>query len=183
MKRNWSIFAILTLVAMFGLAGCGSSDDDNNTTEDTTVEEDNTVETDLAETDLVETDLVETDLVETDLVEDDMVEDDTVVATGACTNDADLGILATDRPNVEAKAQECGLGCLNDTDPVACSVPCITEVYALTDECAACYGATIACTIERCVAECIADPAAEPCTTCQVEKGCIDEFLTCSGLE
>lgn len=99
---------------------------------------------------------------------------------GTCEND-------TDCPKVESgearsSAQQCGLGCLEDDDPETCSVTCIVDDTGITSACAACYAATVKCSVDNCLAECAADPASQACADCQVDSGCRSEFDTCSGL-
>jgi hypothetical protein len=190
---------ILALVAMMSLAvACGSDSggttpDKGGTTTDTPVTtdvpvvEDTPVVTDTpvaTDTPVVTDTTVVTDTpVTTDVpvVEDTPVSTDTVVATGACQNAADLAIIAPDREAISAAAKTCGMGCLGDADPVACSTPCVVEKTGITSACAGCYAAMINCTIKNCVAECVADPNAQVCLDCQETKGCFKGFYECSG--
>ena len=97
----------------------------------------------------------------------------------ACINDADLVILGGDT-NVTGEAQDCGLACLGDADPGACSATCVEDATGLTTDCAGCYAGTVVCSIENCLAQCATDPTSEACATCQAEN-CLDEFYTCTG--
>lgn len=108
---------------------------------------------------------------------------------GACLNDADGAILADESIDASAVAGDCALGtngiedrCLGAEDPLACSTMCVARETGLTEDCATCYGATVDCSIQNCIAECSADPSGDACRTCQVEAGCTTEFYSCTGL-
>lgn len=173
---------ILALVAMMSLiASCGSDSggtttDKGGTTTDTPV---------TADVPVVEDAPVVTDtpiVADVPVVADiPAVEDTPVVPTGACQNAADLAIIAPDRDAISAAAKTCGMGCLGDADPVACSTPCVVDKTGISSACAGCYAAMINCTIKNCVAECVADPNAQVCLDCQETKGCFKGFYDCSG--
>ena len=103
-----------------------------------------------------------------------------VAAADQCTNEADGAIIQAGDPT--GAAQNCGLGCLSNADPGACSMECMKTETGLSDGCSGCYVATIMCTIDKCVAQCAVDPSSDDCGTCQVEAGCISAFYACSGL-
>jgi hypothetical protein len=84
-------------------------------------------------------------------------------------------------------AQTCGLGCLANEDPGACSMTCVVEATGLSQGCSGCFVQTIVCTIDNCVGACAVDPTSEDCGKCQSgdnenEVNCIAEFYACSGL-
>ena len=86
---------------------------------------------------------------------------DTATAEGDfCTNETDLPIVTSEDLDEETEgeqtvtsiAQDCGLGCLGDPDdPRQCSIDCIVEATAISNDCAGCYGDTVACSIENCL--------------------------------
>lgn len=97
-----------------------------------------------------------------------------------CQNSQDCPFVVDGTARVAA--QTCGKEeCLQSEDE-DCAQECITRDLDMSDECATCYGAFVACTIEKCVLDCIADPDATVCSDCQEEQGCRSEFNTCSGL-
>lgn len=174
--RRGMLFLCASLLSL-GIYSCDDGND-NQTVEDTSAPQDNVQPQDTVTPD--------EDLVEQDLAGEDVPEQDTagtdITLTGACTSESDQAVLESDREGVSAKARECGLGCLNAEDKVACSVPCITETYAISDGCAGCYAGVIVCTVERCLTDCIADATSQKCVDCQETQGCMDEFYTCSGM-
>jgi len=99
-----------------------------------------------------------------------------------CVNEADGAILSGGEVDATGAAQTCGLGCLAQEDPGACSMTCVMDETGLSAGCAGCYVGTIVCTIDNCVAECAADPTSDDCGACQVDAGCINDFYACSGL-
>ncbi len=111
--------------------------------------------------------------------------DDTVVATGACQNDADLAqYVAHTDPDVATIAGVCGNACFADPQGMTlaeCSDACIIRDAGLTTGCAACNTASIVCTAEKCMADCMADSSAQICTDCRVAEGCVSDFFACSG--
>ena len=110
-------------------------------------------------------------------VDGECVED--VAPTGACANEADMGVLQGD-PEVGGKIQTCAMGCLGSEDPL-CATDCIVEKTGLSAECSECYNGTFMCSVDNCLAQCVADPASEGCTTCQAEF-CAESFTACSGI-
>lgn len=99
----------------------------------------------------------------------------------ACMNAEDLGILQGGDVDATGEATTCGLGCLGDDDPGACSGACVETATGLSTDCSSCYANTVVCSIQNCLAPCSADPSSEACTTCQVDAGCIDAFDNCTG--
>jgi hypothetical protein len=99
---------------------------------------------------------------------------------GACQNEMDC-------PKVESgeartTAQTCGVGCLQDTDPGACTVQCIVD-GDLSMGCAVCYATLAGCARENCLNECGSNAASAECNQCQIDSGCRAGFDACSGLE
>jgi hypothetical protein len=185
-KFNLLVLASL-LVLGLGFIGCGSDDDGGVDTvqpvADTVVDPADTV-VDPADTVI---DPADTVVDPTDGAVDpvDTVVDpvDTVVDPGgACMSAEDQAIIVADRDGVTAEASTCGLGCMGDTDPVACSTPCVVTATGVTEGCAGCYAGMISCTIVGCIAECMADTQAQGCIDCQVDKGCFQGFYDCSGM-
>ncbi len=161
-----TVFAVLFAVSVVGVVGCG--DDDNDTP-----------------TDVVETgDVAETpeDVAETP----EEVVAEVVEATGACTNEADDALLATEelRDGVTAAATDCGVGCLGeDPDNIgACSVACLVAGTGLSAECSTCYAGMVGCTKDFCLDVCLLEPGSDECAACQTEEGCFEAFYACSGL-
>jgi len=162
--------AMMSLIASCGSDSGGTATDNGGTTADTPVAADVPVVEDAPS--------VADTAVATDVP---VVTDTPVVPTGACQNAADLAIIAPDRDAISAAAKTCGMGCLGDADPVACSTPCVVDKTGISSACAGCYAAMINCTIKNCVAECVADPSAPVCLECQETKGCFKGFYDCSG--
>ncbi len=100
--------------------------------------------------------------------------------SGVCQNEGDCPAVESGRARMES--QTCGVACLQDADPGACSVACIVNAADISSACAVCYAGAVGCATEKCFNECIEDPAAEGCTQCQVDKGCRSDFSDCSGL-
>ena len=163
--RNRLVILFAALLLALPLAACG--DDDDDTTDTGTVSDAGDVTPD------------ETPDVTPDETPD-VTPDET--PTGACTGDADLAIIGGGVIDPNAEATTCGLGCLADDDPVACSTTCVVAETGLSTECSGCYAATVGCSIDNCLTECAADPSSEACETCQIDAGCISDFYACSGL-
>ncbi len=100
--------------------------------------------------------------------------------TDACMNAADLGIIGGDEVDATGEAQDCGLSCLGDEDPGACSETCVVDATGLSGDCAGCYAGVVVCSIQNCLAPCAADPSSEACTSCQAEN-CLDDYYACTG--
>ena len=106
-----------------------------------------------------------------------------------CQNDEDLAWLHSSVSNGETgrdfareKAGDCGLACVSASAPDECALRCMNnQGVELTDGCAGCYGFIVLCTINNCLQQCIDDPHSDVCDACQTEKGCNDEFYTCTG--
>ena len=58
---------------------------------------------------------------------------------------------------------------------------CIKMMTGLSDGCVACFGATISCTVSKCLQFCLADQNSVACTMCRATN-CDPAFVTCSGL-
>jgi cysteine-rich repeat protein len=109
--------------------------------------------------------------------------EDTTVGptTDLCINAADRAFLAGDGSSaVTDAAQACGLGCLGDADPGACTGDCVATETGLSNGCAGCYAGVVVCAITNCLAPCAADPDSRACGDCQAAN-CIDEFNACTG--
>jgi hypothetical protein len=101
-------------------------------------------------------------------------------AMTTCQNDMDCEFVESGEARLAAG--QCGLDCLQ-SDEESCAVDCITAAIEISADCAGCYAGAVACAQKNCLAACIEDPESDGCKACQVEKGCRDEFNTCSGLE
>ncbi len=81
-------------------------------------------------------------------------------------------------------------GCPQETiDALAdCVASCVQDATAeatgtaLSDECVACTGDTVACGAAFCTTACVADTNAPQCIDCRCDNNCIQEFDACSGL-
>lgn len=100
-------------------------------------------------------------------------------ADGVCQNSTDCPFVVDGTARMTAG--QCGIDCL-ESEEEACPVDCIVDELHMTPDCATCYAGAVACATMNCLAECIQDTEAEACKLCQVEKGCREEFNTCSGL-
>ncbi len=106
-----------------------------------------------------------------------------------CQNEEDLTWLhseispgETGRDFAREKAGDCGLACVSASAPDECAIECMkNQGVELTDGCAGCYGFIVLCTINNCLQQCIDDPHSDICDDCQTDKGCNDEFYTCTG--
>jgi len=96
--------------------------------------------------------------------------------TGACSNAADQAVVAA--TDIPAEAESCGRGCFGAE---SCVTDCMRDDVGLTMACAACFGATSECTRSNCLTACLGSDAAR-CTMCRRMAGCLDSFVTCSGL-
>lgn len=180
----------------FGFAACDSDDDKpaDTTTPDTTTPDTSTPDTSTPDTstpDTTEPDTSTPDTSTPDTTEPDTSTPDTAqpdtTPTGACTNAADLAIIQAANPDPADVAGQCGLACLGDGDPRACSADCVANGKGnitgtgLTADCSGCYADTIKCAIDNCVAVCL-NPDSQECASCRENAGCNDAFYTCSGL-
>ena len=98
---------------------------------------------------------------------------------GACTNDADGGVLAS--IDVAKVVEGCAKGCILDSDKAACGGDCLVEEAGLSADCAACFGGNVACAFTKCTFEC-GFGSVESCLDCQSKAGCFVEFESCAGL-
>jgi hypothetical protein len=124
-----------------------------------------------------------------DEVVEDPVEDTPVdtptdgdAPTGACTNSSDMAIIENPDIDVQGQTTTCGMGCLSDPDRRTCTVNCVVDATGLSAACADCYAGMAACAMEHCIAQCAANPDSPGCRSCLEDAGCVDDFLTCSGL-
>lgn len=98
---------------------------------------------------------------------------------GACTNEADGGVLAS--IDVAAKVEGCAKGCVLEADKAACGGNCLAKETGLSAGCAACFGGNVACAFTKCTLEC-GFGSAEKCLECQTTAGCFVAFEACAGL-
>lgn len=103
-------------------------------------------------------------------------------ALDACYNDGGV-----DTPQDIAK--QCGIDCLVDKDPSACTLTCLQAAtnHAITDACSSCIVASVECGKANCLTPCLGSDAAK-CNTCLCGGAgntngvnCIDEYVKCSG--
>ena len=173
-KVMWMVSAVILMVGPFSCDSGSDKAQDTYQPADDTAQDDTTIpDEDIAGLDTT---------VPGDLANTDVATDDVPALEGACLNETDQALLATDRAGIDAKARECGLGCLNVEDKNACSVTCIQAVYALSAGCCSCYAGTIICTVDKCLMDCLSDSSSPECKACQEAQGCLPEFYTCSGL-
>jgi hypothetical protein len=127
------------------------------------------------------------------------------VGTFAATNRTALGAAVATKPAAQCKAAtDLDLICSQDIGgkirrdyAVACLptlaggpanvIMCINDLAkrdfpALSDACLGCYSASVACTLQNCLASCSIDANSAACITCQTTNGCLSTFFTCSGL-
>jgi hypothetical protein len=102
--------------------------------------------------------------------------------TEQCTNAADIAIIEGGSVNPTGAAGDCGLVNLGTDDARVCALFCVAQATDLSDGCASCYAATVACSITNCLGACAADPGADRCTECRDAQGCTQLFYDCSGL-
>ncbi|MFS8064906.1 MAG: hypothetical protein ACMG6S_00915 [Byssovorax sp.] len=99
-----------------------------------------------------------------------------VMMMGACTNQADLGIIQT--KDVKKIAEDCGKMNLG-MEPATKN--CIKMGTALSDPCVTCFDDIVQCVVAKCFNQCFADPGSAACKTCR-ETNCNPAFAACSGL-
>ena len=127
------------------------------------------------------------------------------VGTFAATNRTTLGAVVAMKPQAQCKASaDLDLICREDIGgkirreyAVACLptlaggqanvIMCINmlakrDFPALSDACLGCYSASVACTLQNCLASCSIDANSAACISCQTTNGCLSTFFTCSGL-
>ena len=97
-----------------------------------------------------------------------------------CQNEGDCPAVQSGEARMAAGV--CGSGeCLGAADS-GCAITCIQRTVDVSDECADCYGAAVACTAKKCLDKCLGNTEGDACKACQVEMGCREAFNTCSGL-
>ena len=179
----WMRAAVLVAMVALVFGGCSAStggggsskkDASSGTSGDTGADDGADVGADQGGTDQAGTDEGGTDQAGTD----EGGTDEGGTGSGACTNAADQEIIGS--TDVAAEARTCGLAAIGK--PPGSATPCIVAATGLTEACAGCYGGTVDCTIANCIGDCAADPSGQPCSDCQVEKGCIAAFEECSGV-
>ncbi|HEY0705491.1 MAG TPA: hypothetical protein VGG33_01770 [Polyangia bacterium] len=107
-------------------------------------------------------------------------------ASGACRAASDLDYICVS--DLATTARNCGTTCLmispgaDQAALVQCVDSCLNSSRMLTAGCAVCYRNLLTCTVAMCNAECTSDPNSNACRSCQVTRGCMGAFFTCSGL-
>lgn len=98
-----------------------------------------------------------------------------------CFNDTDCDLI--DSEAMSDTAGDClKNSCLGGEDEAGCTADCIVDEIGASPGCASCYGSSAACSGDNCLTECYANRKSPECLACQLENGCIDEYLSCSGL-
>ena len=108
-----------------------------------------------------------------------------------CTNAEDMAVIAADPDAPLAITSDCVVNLCLANPTIECVVDCVQNGsdktdppivgIDLSDGCAACYGASSLCGVDKCLAECIADTSAPECGEC-LEANCLVDFYACSGL-
>ena len=112
---------------------------------------------------------------------------------GACTNAADLAILAPNSGvDIDAELPICvralllgGIG--PDSSEFAGRVgTCLADATGLTPACGACYGENGGCSAKSCLMLCLTTPDSPDCSDCRCGRtgptNCIAAFVACSGI-
>ena len=117
--------------------------------------------------------------------------EDPVVPVDMCTNAEDMAVIAADPDAPLAITGDCVVNLCLANPTIECVVDCVQNGSDKTDPpivgidlsggCAACYGASSLCGVDKCLAECIADTSAPECGEC-LEANCLVDFYACSGL-
>ena len=112
-------------------------------------------------------------------------------ASGACLSDNDKIALCDVEDTIDTIIQECGTGAcigqIGDTSAGGglsqCGATCVEEQTDFSNECAACFGETLACTMRECGAEALGSITGnvEALEACVAEK-CDGSFSTCAGI-
>ena len=108
---------------------------------------------------------------------------------GACDNAADLQAIQDASSTMRDVARDCGnFECAiffgNGVSYRSCVDQCVQDhVPDLSNECAACYGASERCSHDSlCTLRCRNDTCSVMCLDCMTVAGCIEELEACSGL-
>jgi hypothetical protein len=106
---------------------------------------------------------------------------------GMCKASGDLDLIC--REDIGGKIRrEYAVACLptlagGQANVIACiNMLAKRDFPALTDGCLGCYSASVACTLQNCLAACSIDANSMACVMCQTTNGCLSTFFTCSGL-
>jgi len=99
---------------------------------------------------------------------------------GACNNPDDKMKLM-DQMTAKAAAGACGQMCALDPNQSKCAATCMKMKTMISDACAACWGDTIACGIQKCLMQFIADPNSPMCQMCTMTN-CEPAFHMCAGI-
>jgi len=95
---------------------------------------------------------------------------------GGCDNQTDIELLYA-WEDINGVMMTCAIQCAGDE---ACATTCVEDASGISEPCAGCFGAMIACTLEKCFLKCL-DAESEACTTCQ-DAECLGPFEECAGL-
>ncbi|NOZ00672.1 MAG: hypothetical protein GXP54_02125 [Deltaproteobacteria bacterium] len=108
-----------------------------------------------------------------------------------CLNADDGAVIAADPDAPLAVTGDCVVKFCLANPTLDCVVDCLQNGsdktdppitgLALSDGCAACYGASSLCGVDKCLSECIADATAPECGQCLADY-CLKDFYYCSGL-
>ena len=99
-----------------------------------------------------------------------------MMAMGACTNAADLGIVQS--KDVKGITTTCGKNNIGQDAKVKA---CIKMETNLSDPCVTCFADTVSCVVSKCLAQCGADTNSQACKDCRATN-CDPAFAACSGL-
>jgi hypothetical protein len=99
-----------------------------------------------------------------------------MMAMGACTNAADLGIVQT--KDVKTITADCGKANIGQDAKVKA---CIKMGTNLSDPCVTCFADTVSCVVNKCLMQCITDTNSQACKDCRATN-CDPAFVACSGL-
>lgn len=101
-----------------------------------------------------------------------------ITSGDAC--DDDLVPLAEMTDTIFDDSTTCGIQCIADEDPAACSGECVVEETGISESCGVCFGNLIDCILDECISMCL-DPNSAECTTCIGDSGCDPAFVACTG--
>jgi hypothetical protein len=96
----------------------------------------------------------------------------------ACLDAADQAI-ASDASKTNEAARTCGVECYGNMDR-SCAAKCMSRETGFTEACAVCWGESINCVSDHCLAPCLGGPQDQACIACQNQM-CQPAFHACSG--
>ena len=100
--------------------------------------------------------------------------------SGACMNDADLGIIMEAAEGLFEMLPGCVFEC-TDQLPADCATPCVQEQTGLSKPCADCYANFGICMMNNCFPTCFEDFASPECGTCLEDNHCDSDLQVCGG--